>query len=91
MKVQPHAGDKGTDFILTLCLSEATWFRGKIDTQADYFIASGYVSIFMAIPNVLITVALQYSLKSENVMLDASSSILLSQDCFGYARSVVFP
>ena len=37
-------------------------------TQADYFFASGYESIFMAISYVLIIIALQYSLKSENVM-----------------------
>ena len=38
---------------------------------------------------VLMTVALQYQLKSGKV--DSSSSILLSQDCFGYLGSFVFP
>ena len=40
----------------------------SVSYTGRYFIASGYVSIFMAIPYVLITIALQYSLKSENVM-----------------------
>jgi len=40
----------------------------SVSYTGRYFIASGYVSIFMTIPYVLITIALQYSLKSENVM-----------------------
>ena len=39
VNVQPNAGDTGTDVSksLTLCLSEATRFWGKTDTQTYYF------------------------------------------------------
>ena len=45
-------------------------------------------SIFLSLcqyHTVLMTVALQYSLRS-GMYVDSSSSILLSQDCFGYSR-----
>ena len=49
-------------------------------------------SIFLVLcqyHTVLMTVALLYHLKSGKV--DTSSSILLSQDCFGYSGSFMFP
>ena len=49
-------------------------------------------SIFLVLcqdHTVLMTVALLYHLKSGKI--DTSSSILLSQDCFGYLESFMFP
>ena len=56
---------------------------------AFYLVPLGYVYVFVPVPYCLDDCS--FVGKSEVSKVDSSSSILLSQDCFGYSGSFVFP
>ena len=60
-----------------------------IQLWAFYLVPLVYVSIFVPVPYCLDDCS--FVVQSEVRMVDSSSSILCSQDCFGYSKSVVFP
>ena len=56
---------------------------------AFYLVPLVYISVFVPVPYYLDDCS--FVVQSEVRKVDSSSSILLSQDCFGYSRSFVFP
>ena len=56
---------------------------------AFYFVPLIYISVFVPIPYCLDDCG--FVVEPEVRQVDSSSSILLSQDCFGYSRFFVFP
>ena len=56
---------------------------------AFYFVALIYISVFVSVPYCLDDCG--FIVETEVRHVDSSSSILLSQDCFGYLRCFVFP
>ena len=56
---------------------------------AFYLVPLVYISVFVPVPYSLDDC--NFVVKPEVRKLDSSSSILLSQDCFGYSGSFVFP
>ena len=56
---------------------------------AFYFVQSIYISVFVPVPYYLDDCG--FVVEPEVRQVDSSSSILLSQDCFGYSRFFVFP
>ena len=56
---------------------------------AFYFVPLIYISVFVAVPYCLDDCG--FVVKPEVRKVHSSSSILLSQDCFGYSRFFVFP
>ena len=55
----------------------------------SYFVPLIYISVFVPIPYCLDDCS--FVAQPEIRQVDSSSSILLSQDCFGYSRFFVFP
>ena len=56
---------------------------------AFYFVPLIYISVFVPVPHCLDDCG--FVVEPEVRQVDSSSSILLSQDCFGYSRFFVFP
>ena len=56
---------------------------------AFYFVPLIYISVFVPVPYCLDDCG--FVVETEVRQVDSSSSILLSQDCFGYSRFFVFP
>ena len=56
---------------------------------ALYLVPLACISVFVPVPYCLDDCS--FSVESEVRKVDFSSSILLSQDCFGYSGSFVFP
>ena len=56
---------------------------------AFYFVPLIYISVFVPVPYCLDDCV--FIVEPEIRQVDSSSSILLSQDCFGYSRFFVFP
>ena len=56
---------------------------------AFYFVPFIYISVFAPVPHCLDDCG--FVVEPEVRQVDSSSSILLSQDCFGYSRFFVFP
>ena len=56
---------------------------------AFYFVPLIYISVFVPVPYCLDDCG--FVVEPEVRQVDSSSSILLSQDCFGYSRFIVFP
>ena len=56
---------------------------------AFYFVPLMYISVFVPVPYCLGDCG--FVVEPEVRQVDSSSSILLSQDCFGYSRFFVFP
>ena len=56
---------------------------------AFYFVPLIYISVFVPVPYCLDDCG--FVVEPEVRQVDSSSSILLSQDCFGYSRFFVFP
>ena len=54
-----------------------------------YFIPLIYISVFVPVPYCLNDCG--FVVEPEVRQVDSSSSILISQDCFGYSRVFVFP
>ena len=57
--------------------------------RAFYFVALIYISVFVPVPYCLDDCG--FVVEPEVRQVDSSSSILLSQDCFGYLSFFVFP
>ena len=74
-----------TDILIYLLVSIGAW----IYLWAFYFIPLIYISVFVPVPHCLDDCG--FVRKPEVRQVDSSSSILLSQDCFGYSRIFVFP
>ena len=66
-------------------VSIGTW----IYLWAFYFASLIYISVFVPVPYCLEDYG--FVVEPEVRQVDSSSSILLSQDCFGYSRFFVFP
>ena len=58
---------------------------------AFYFVPLIYISVFVPVPYCLDDCGLMIVVEPEVRKVDSSSSIFLSQDCFGYFMSFVFP
>ena len=81
------------------CLSPlyilATFVKDKVSIGewiylwAFYFVPLIYISVFVPVPYCLDDCS--FVVEPEVRQVDSSSSILLSQDCFGYSRFFVFP
>ena len=56
---------------------------------AFYFVSLIYISVFVPVPYCLDDC--RFVVETEVRQVDSFSSILLSQDCFGYSRFFVFP
>ena len=56
---------------------------------ASYLVPLVYISVFVPVPYHLDDCS--FVVYSEVRKVDSSSSIFLSQDCFGYSESLVFP
>ena len=56
---------------------------------AFYFVSLIYISVFVPVPYCLDDYG--FVVEPEVRQIDSSSSILLSQDCFGYLKFSVFP
>ena len=56
---------------------------------AFYFVSLIYISVFVPVPCCLDDCG--FVVEPEVRQIDSSSSILFSQDCFGYSRLFVFP
>ena len=56
---------------------------------AFYFVPLTYISVFVPVPHCLDDCG--FVVETEVRQVDSSSSILLSQDCFGYSRFFVSP
>ena len=54
-----------------------------------YFVPLIYISVFVPVPYCLDDCS--FAVQSEVRQVDSSSSILISQGCFGYSRFFVFP
>ena len=54
-----------------------------------YFVPLIYISVFVPVPYCFDDYS--YVVEPEVRQVDSSSSILLSQDCFGYSKFFVFP
>ena len=55
---------------------------------AFYFVPLIYISVFVPVPYCL---DCSFGVEPEVRQVDSSSSIFLSQDCFGYSKFFVFP
>ena len=66
-------------------VSIGTW----IYLWAFYFVLLIYISVFVPVPYCLDDCG--FVVETEVRQVDSSSSILLSQDCFGYSRFFVLP
>ena len=72
-------------FLLPFKVSIGVW----INLWAFYFVPLIYISVFMPVPHSLDDCS--FVVRPEVRQVDSSSSILFSQDCFGYSRIFVFP
>ena len=61
----------------------------EINPWAFYFVPLIYMSVFVPVPYCLDDCG--FAVEPEVRQVDSSSSILLSQGCFGYSRVFVFP
>ena len=61
----------------------------EIKRHLFYFVPLIYISVFVPVPYCLDDCG--FVVEPEVRQVDSSSSILLSQDCFGYSRFFVFP
>ena len=84
---------KGLSFF-SLCIL-ASFFKDKVSIGAwiylwaFYFVPLIYISVFVPVPYCLDDCG--FVVEPEVRQVDSSSSILLSQDCFGYLMFFVFP
>jgi len=73
----------------------ASFVKGKVSlcgwiyVWAFYFVPLIYISVFVPVPYCFDNC--DFVVEPEVSQVDSSSSILLSQDCFGYSRFFVFP
>ena len=82
-------------FIFSPLYILASFVKDKVSTGvwiylwAFYFVPLIYISVFVPAP--YCRDACGFVVEPEVGQVDSSSSILLSQDCFGYSRFFVFP
>src|SRR5574342_660035 len=81
-----------------ICLGNPRKYKQKIERSATsawiylwafYFVPLIYISVFVPVPYCLDNCG--FVVEPEVRQVDSSSSILLSQDRFGYLRFFVFP
>ena len=84
-----------TERLFSLLYIPASFVRDKLPIGAwvylwaFYLVLLIYISVFVPVPYCLDDCS--FVVESEVRKVDSSSSILLSQDCFGYLGSFVFP
>ena len=71
-------------YILASFVKDKVFIGVLIYLWAFYFVPLIYISVFVPVPYSLDDC--DFVVESEVRQLDSSSSILLSQDCFGYLR-----
>ena len=76
-------------YILTSFVKDKMSIGAWTYLWAFYFVPLIYVSLFVPVPYYLDDSC--FVVWPEVRQIDSSSSILLSQDCFGYSRFFVFP
>ena len=76
-------------YILASLVKDKVSIGAWIYLWAFYFVPLTYISVFVPVPYRLDDCDLV--VEPEVRQVDSSSSILLSQDCFGYLRFFVFP
>ena len=76
-------------YILASFVKDKMSIDAWIYLWAFYFVPLIYISVFVPVPYCLDDCG--FVVEPEVRQLDSSSSILLSQDCFGYSRFFVFP
>ena len=81
--------------VFSLLYIFASFIKDKVSIDAwiylwaFYFVPLIYISVFVLVPYSLDDCS--FVVEPEVRQVDSSSSILLSQDCFGYSRFFVFP
>ena len=75
-------------YVLASFVDDKVSIGAWIYLRAFYFVPLIYTSVFVPVPYCLGDCS--FVVKSEVSKVDSSSSILLSQDCFGYSGSFVF-
>ena len=76
-------------YSLTSFVKDEVSIGASIYLWAFYFVPLIYISVFVPVPYCLDDC--DFVVEPEVRQVDSSSSILLSQDCFGYSRFFVFP
>ena len=76
-------------YILASFVKDKVSIGAWISLWAFYFVPLIYISVFVPVPYCLDDGG--SVVEPEVRQVDSSSSILLSQDCFGYSRFFVFP
>ena len=76
-------------YILACFVKDKVFIGAWIYLWAFYFVPWIYMSVFVPIPYCLDDCG--FVVEPEVRQVDSSSSIVLSQDCFGYSRFFVFP
>ena len=76
-------------YILASFVKDKVSLGAWIYLWAFYFVPLIYISVFVPVPYCLEDCG--FVVEPEVRRVDSSSSILLSQDCFGYLRFFVFP
>ena len=76
-------------YIFASFVEDKVFICVQIYLWAFYFFPLAYISIFAPLPYCLDDCS--FIVQSEVKQVDSSSTILLSQDCFGYSRFFVFP
>ena len=71
-------------YILASFVTDKVFIGAWIYLWAFYFVPLIYISIFVPVPYCLDDCS--FVVEPEVRQVDSSSSILLSQDCFGYSR-----
>ena len=76
-------------YILASFVKDNVSISARVYLWAFYFVPLFYVSVFVPVPYCFDDCSLV--VQCEVIQVDFSSSILLSQDCFGYSKFFVFP
>ena len=76
-------------YILASFVKDKVSIGAWIYLWAFYFVPFIYISVFVPVTYCLVDCG--FVVEPEVRKVDSSSSILLSQDCFGYSRFFVFP
>ena len=76
-------------YIFSSFIKDEVYIGGWIYLWAFYSVPLIYISVFVPVPYCLDDCA--FVVEPEVRQVDSSSSILLSQDCFGYSRFLLFP
>ena len=76
-------------YILASFVKDKVSIGAWVYLWAFYFVPLIYFSVFVPVPYCLDDCG--FVVEPEVRQVDSSSSILLSQDCFGYSRFFVFP